>query len=104
MLFKIFDDLFADNLALKASKSALYRFIVVYCNISHFLSHLLSAKDGRPARTPVAQKDKQLFNPVSPKKATATERFIWAAAPKASALYKQKEHARLNGQPTFPCY
>ena len=43
MLFEIFDDLFADHLALKATQRALDRFVRIYCNKSHFFTHLLSA-------------------------------------------------------------
>lgn len=43
MLFEIFDDLFADHLALKAAQGALDRFVRINCNKSHIFTHLLSA-------------------------------------------------------------
>ena len=37
MLFEIFDDLFADHLALKATQGAFDRFVRIYRNKSHFV-------------------------------------------------------------------
>ena len=37
MLFEIFDDLFADHFAFKATQSGLDRFARIYCNKSHFV-------------------------------------------------------------------
>ena len=45
VFFKIFDDLFADHFAFESAQCAFDRFVCIDRNISHFLSHLLSAED-----------------------------------------------------------